>query len=176
MRRRRDRRLPRSRKEMREGVAPPAHPAAPHFSNFVVHPPHTVPTASFAGTCLYAPYVCSAHRYPHQWCSSCQVRAASLYAQHGCPDMQAALFRAPPCTAHGACCSSGIVYTQTMCPTTVMTCAPSLLQPCPVTACSILPPAATRPAPTGRAANLDGVPSAAVDPPVLDACLPHERP
>lgn len=148
MRRRRERRIPRSRKEMRESVqSNPPPPTIP--PPVVVLQPPPIPVASpIMGTCLHTPYECSVYRYPPHWCSSCQIRAASLCAQNGYPDVRP-LFRAPPpCPLsyapplYGASCPQNIVYSHTSCPTTAMACAPDVSQHYP-TVCSLpsrLPP------------------------------------
>jgi hypothetical protein len=171
MRRRRERRIPRSRKEMRESVqSNPPPPTIP--PPVVVLQPPPIPVASIMGTCLHTPYECSVYRYPPHWCSSCQIRAASLCAQNGYPDVRP-LFRAPPpCPLsyapplYGASCPQNIVYSHTSCPTTAMARAPNVSQHYP-TVCSLpssLPP---QPISCRPAAHV-------VD--ACDTCWVHERP
>lgn len=97
------RRIPRSRREMRESTRPPPPPPLPHagppapVAPTVLVPvpiPQSVPAPTVSSFCLYAPYECSVYRFPPQWCSMCQVRAASLCAQNGLPDVRM-LFHAP---------------------------------------------------------------------------------
>lgn len=82
MRTRAKRRVPRSRREIREGASTTPQPA------YAPPPmPAYAPQPVISG-CLHYPYECSVYRYPPQWCSSCQVRAASICAQSGMPDIR----------------------------------------------------------------------------------------
>ena len=130
MRRKKDkeRRLPRSRKELRESVTPAQHvTTAP-----TTLPPVVVVTGS---GCLHSPHECSVYRYPPQWCSSCQVRAASQCAQNGLPDVRPLFRPAPlPCVVeYGGACSVPPIYRPTMCPTSVCS-APSYVPSCAIPA------------------------------------------
>ena len=68
-------------------------PATTVHNHFYTTANHTLPPT--ASACLHAPLDCSSHRLPAYWCSSCQVRASSLCAQMGLPDVRA-LFASPP--------------------------------------------------------------------------------
>lgn len=144
-RRRERRRMPRSRKEMRESVQ--SNPPPPNVPPVVFVQPAPIPvTSPTVGTCLHTPYECSVYRYPPQWCSSCQIRAASLCAQNGYPDVRP-LFHAPPPyplpyahPMYGASCPQNIVYSNTVCPTTATTCAPNVSHPTVCTLPSNVPP------------------------------------
>ena len=109
---RRERRIPHSRKEMRES-----------------HTSHSMPTPLPNGgvqllpasACLYAPYECSTYRYAPQWCSSCQVRAASLCAQNGWPDVRPLFHYQTAPVVYGAC-HLDPVRQVAMCPTSMAVC------------------------------------------------------
>ena len=158
---RRRRHVPRSRQELRER-APTQHPApsacAPSTVPVGVAPVAPLPFApvlpvavapvapvpifpAVSSGCLYSPYECSVYRYPPQWCSSCQVRAASMCAQLGQPDIRM-VFR-PACTVPataGAC--QPACHQPAACPTSVATCCPIPERP--------LPPAGGSSCPTYR--------------------------
>lgn len=132
---RRQRNLPRSRQELRSRSsvshsAPPACatcapatlpvpiPVAPVVAP-VLAP--IVPVVSSSG-CLYSPYECSVYRYPPQWCSSCQVRAASMCAQLGQPDIRMVFRQAcpsPVVSAYQPACMQ-----QAACPTSIVSSCP----------------------------------------------------
>lgn len=139
------RRMPRSRRELRERAASqsPAPPATvpPQVVVQTVPVPTVVPSAS---SCLYTPYECSVYRYLPQWCSSCKIKAASMTAQMGLPDIRP-LFHVPPMCAPVATCGApvcamplqGIVTQPSWCPSScpsscVASCAPTCAPTAPV--------------------------------------------
>ena len=84
---RRKHRPPRSRQEMRAHAsahAPALLPPVPQAAA----PQVPLPVA-IASNCLYAPFECSVYRnHPSAWCSSCKIRASSMCAQLGYPDVR----------------------------------------------------------------------------------------
>ena len=139
------RRVPRSRKEIRDAARPPSSAAsslpsqpAPPVVVVAAPPPHPL------SGCLHSPYECSVYRHPPHWCSSCQVRAASYCAQNGLPDVRH-LFHAAPlpaCVEYGAC-APPVVYRQAACPTTAVSCpsvSPACAAPAPLPSHCTLPP------------------------------------
>ena len=95
----RKRKLPRSRQEMRAHTASTLPTTIPATTIPVV-PVATLPLQIApppVSNCLYSPYECSVYKHhPSVWCSSCQVRASSMCAQLGYPDIRT-LFSPPPC-------------------------------------------------------------------------------
>ena len=186
----RRRRLPRSRQELRERAQTSSSPPLPHplgVANIagtscpcappqvpmpiavapVVAPIVIVPAV--AANCLYAPYDCSVYRYPPQWCSWCQVRAASMCAQLGQPDIRM-VFRPAcpmPVARFGAC--QPACYQPAACPTSAATTpyAACPLPACPLPACSLPPcslppctsPAATCPVPEAQTCTMPPQPA-----------------
>ncbi len=99
------RRLPRSRREMKSTNVNHRRDEDPvHSQSSTVLPPPPPPiivvqqTPAAVSNCLHYPRECSVYRYPPEWCSSCQVRASSICAQNGLPDIRY-LFRQPPAYA-----------------------------------------------------------------------------
>lgn len=84
---RRARKLPRSRKEIRARAAISSSPV-PAEPPAIVHRTPVAPLPESCSSCLHTPYECSVYRYPPEWCSSCKVKAASMAAQAGLPDMR----------------------------------------------------------------------------------------
>ena len=58
--------------------------------------PSICPQSSQSSFCLHTPYECSIYRFPPEWCSMCKVRASTICAQNGAPDVRS-LFIRPPC-------------------------------------------------------------------------------
>ena len=158
----RRRRPPRSRQEMRESALSSSTPSAgPAVSSpcqttlpaAVAIAPVVLPPPPLTTGCLYAPYECSVYRFPPQWCSWCQVRAASMCAQLGQPDIRM-VFRPTcpiPAAALGAC--QPPCFQPSMCPTSVAT---ACSVPCP------MPPCAPTPQPTCPVPQSCPVPSRSI--------------
>lgn len=93
---RKRRALPRSRDELRKHggtrVPPPLPPQ-------LYHNPESTQTVQVfvqapSSSCLHTPLECSIYRKPWDWCSSCKVKAASVCAQNGMPNV-GHLFQVP---------------------------------------------------------------------------------
>ena len=130
------RKVPRSRRELRESGTPtiphtvPTPPAivAPSTAQLPRMAPIVAPIVAPTSLCLYTPYECSVYRFPPQWCSMCQVKAASLCAQIGQPDIRMVF---NPCAQPmGASCVAPC-YQAAACPTSVVSYPPVSPAHCP---------------------------------------------
>ena len=80
------RRVPASRREMREQAGNHVNPCTTSCnatSCGVFPPPVSAARHCASSMCLYAPYECTVHRLPFQWCSMCDIRARTMCAQMG---------------------------------------------------------------------------------------------
>ena len=174
--RRTKRRLPRSRDELRQrskdSGAPLYHDprldhAEPHVAaGAPTYVPHPVPVPVPVNTslCLYAPYECSVYRFPPQWCSMCQVKAASQCAQLGVPDVRM-LFQ-----PRVACGSTWYLPTSGCAPILPGTCLPTNACISP-TSCPI--PAQQCPVPAGPVCPPSNSPTCPLPSPPPSTCSPH---
>ena len=117
------RRVPRSRKELRERTVEPTLQNVASSSSCPT--PCTAPLTPVIANnshCLYTPFECSVYRYPPQWCSTCQVRAASMCAQLGQPDIRMLFTPRPVCAAPCMSACQPACVRPVMCPTTQISC------------------------------------------------------